>query len=120
MNGSGQNTGGHGGKERKRKNKGKDVNEDHVSNVTGGDSKGEARYCFLCGAPEHLTKDCTKKGNLKCVTHPEATSNKNRACWVWRCANGLPVTTSNRSSSKERNKETPPPPMEGGGGAPPH
>ena len=99
--GSGQNTGGQGGKKRKRKNKGKEKNEEKVSNVTGGD-KGEARYCFKCGAEEHIAKDCKRTGPLKCIAHPEATCRKNKACWVWRKANGLPVTMSSRSSSKEK------------------
>ena len=89
-----------------------------VSTVTGGD-KGEVRYCFKCGLEDHITKDCKKTGPLKCVAHPEATSHKNQACWIWRKANNLPVTTINRSSSKDREKKTPPPPGGAGSGGPP-
>ena len=90
--GSGQNTGGQGGEERKRKNKGKEEKEETVSNV-GNSDKGEVRYCFKCGAEDHIYKDCKKTGPIKCVAHPKASSHEKEACWVWRKAIGLPVTT---------------------------
>ena len=80
----------------------------------GNSNKGEVRYCFKCGATDHISKDCKKIGPLKCIAHPEASSHEKKACWVWRKANGLPVTTSSRSSSKERRRDGPPGDTSGG------
>ena len=85
----------------------------------GSSNKGEVRYCFKCGSEDNISKDCKKTGPLKCVAHPEASSHEKEACWVWRKANGLPVTTSSRSSSKERRREAPLPSGGASGGAPP-
>ena len=121
--GSGQNTRGQGEKKRKRKNKGKEKNKEKVSSVTGGD-KGEARYCYKCGAEQHIAKDCKKTGPLKCIAHPGATSHENRARWIWRKENNLLVTTTfpipiKKPPSKDReNKSTPPPGGAGGGHLP--
>ena len=86
--------------------------------MTGGD-KGEVRYCFKCGLEDHIAKDCKKSSPLKCIAHPEATSYENRACWISRKANNLPVTIVSRSLSKERERKTTPPIGGAGNGAPP-
>ena len=57
---------------RKRKAKGKDSKapDEQASLVAGGEGKGEARYCFRCGDPLHLVKDCPKKRQFKVHRSP--------------------------------------------------
>ena len=57
-----------------------------ASQVAGGENKGEVRYCFCFGDKKYVSKDCPKKGDLKCVAHLTATSHE-------------------RLSSKERHKD---------------
>ena len=62
------------------KGKGNKTPKDSAALVAGGDVKGDARYCFGCGDPGQMAKDCPKKGNSKCIAHPEATSHENHTC----------------------------------------
>ena len=67
---------------RKRKNQKKksDTNE-FVGQVAGGEEKSKETYCFRCGDPAHVAKDCPKKGDLKCKAHPNSTSHTDLACF---------------------------------------
>ena len=40
----------------------KPIKDDVASQVTGGENKGEVKYCYRCGNPLHISKDCLKKG----------------------------------------------------------
>ena len=102
-----------------RKNKKKDKNKSSTSKiapkVTEEGNKGEAKYCFRCGENAHISKDCPKKGELKCSAHPDFSSHTNLACYFYRKANGLPISArhgpgSDRSkdSSQTRTGGTPP------------
>ena len=95
-------------KEKYKKNK-----DEVASQVVGGKSKGEVRYCFSCGDEKHLSKDCPKKGDLKCTAHPTSTSHENQACYMWRRSNSLPTALTTRSLSKERPKDPPQPSADG-------
>ena len=60
----------------------------------------------------HRIKECPKKGDLKCKAHPNSTSHTELACFYYRKANGLPISTrpcQDGSKDSSRSGPTPPP-----------
>ena len=89
---SGQGQGGGRSRRQRKKDRKKSASKEKVSQVTAGGEKEKETYCFKCGETSHKYTECSKK-DLKCKADPNSTSHADLACFYYRKAMGLPIST---------------------------
>ena len=80
-------------RKQRRKEKKKSGSNETVSQVTSDGDKEKEKYCFRCEETLHRVKECPKQGDLKCKAHPNSKSHTDFACFYYRKANNLPIST---------------------------
>lgn len=94
--GPGNNTARNKERRKSKKDRKKSNTSEFIAQVASGKDKSKDTYCFLCGDPAHVAKDCPKKGDLKCKVHPTSTSHTDLACFYYRKSQNLPIATRPR------------------------